>query len=141
MPAPLNINFGGPKSMPQSIPGAPPPSPTGMVAPPPGALPDLGQLPQAGGGLPAGISPELLASLAGGAGGPGGQAGPQPVISPVDGSPQFPPVQRGPGDMQYDAITQEDGSVLIRLKNVDGTPGPIVEIIRAPKGKGATAKK
>ncbi len=130
MPAPLNINFGGPKSMPQSIPGAPPPSPTGMVAPPPGALPDLGQLdaaPALPGGLPAGL--------------PAAQAGPQPVISPVDGSPQFPPVQRGPGDMQYDAITQEDGSVLIRLKNVDGTPGPIVEIIRAPKGKGATPKK
>jgi hypothetical protein len=34
-----------------------------------------------------------------------------------------------PAGRQYEAITQEDGSVLLHMKNPDGTRGPAVKIV------------
>ncbi len=120
MPAPLNIHMDQPGNMPQSIPGATPPSTTGLVAP---QLPDIGSLNAA----PAGIPPGLIAQLA-----QGGQGGPErtPVVSAVDGTPQFMPAQQNPANMKYEAITQQDGTVLLRMINADGTPGPVVQIVK-----------
>ena len=39
--------------------------------------------------------------------------------------------------MQYAVETQTDGTLLLRLKNPDGTLGPVVQHIPAPKLKAA----
>jgi len=66
----------------------------------------------------------------------GGESAPAPM-------PAGPPPMGGGGGMfgmpaagmidpagrQYEAITQEDGSVLLHMKNPDGTRGPAVKIV------------
>ena len=44
--------------------------------------------------------------------------------------PSMPP---GPADIQYEAVTQQDGTVLLHIKNPDGSLGPAVKIINAVK--------
>jgi hypothetical protein len=87
-------------------------------------LPDIGGL-DAPPSAPAGIPAGLIAQLAQG-------GGPQPggVISAVDGTPQFMPATQNPANMKYEAITQQDGTVLLRMVNPDGTPGPVVQIVK-----------
>lgn len=51
-------------------------------------------------------------------------AGPAPI-----------PMPPGPGDAKYEAVTQEDGSVLLHVKNPDGSIGPAVKIIPLIKAK------
>ena len=61
---------------------------------------------------------------------PGGRAG---VASPMGGPALLPPMPIDPGRMQYAAETQVDGTVLLRVKNADGSFGPVVQIIKPPK--------
>ena len=61
---------------------------------------------------------------------------PAPVSSPI-GGPAFPAMPIDPANLQYHNETQSDGSILIRLLNPDGSPGPVVDIVRTPKPKGA----
>lgn len=95
-----------------NMPGATQPGPMpggmgGQVAPPAGSLPPLpppmGLPPGAMGGMGAGMIP------------------PPPAPPPT------------PADMKYEAVTQVDGSVLLHLKGPDGSLGPAVKIIPAPK--------
>lgn len=48
------------------------------------------------------------------------------------------PAPIDPASMQYDAETQVDGTVLLRVKSPDGQKGPVIQIIspkqpKAPK--------
>lgn len=45
-----------------------------------------------------------------------------------------------PGDVQYKAITQSDGSVLLHMLNPDGSVGPAVKIISGVGPKQAGLK-
>lgn len=96
----------------------------------------LGSLPtpQGGQSMPQGIP---------GAGGPM-----DPTLSPQAAlaapAPSFGGMPMGgmmadpndPGMAQYSAVTQEDGSILLHLKNPDGSLGPAVKIIPAIKKSG-----
>jgi hypothetical protein len=42
--------------------------------------------------------------------------------------------------MLYDAETQSDGTILLRIKNPDGTLGPVVQHLPAPKPKTGAPK-
>jgi len=55
------------------------------------------------------------------------------AISPAPGSVPTPQPPPGPADMEYIAVTQSDGTVLLHVKNPDGTPGPAVKIVNAVK--------
>jgi hypothetical protein len=41
-----------------------------------------------------------------------------------------------PASMQWAAVTQSDGSVLLHMKLPDGSLGPVVKVISAPSPKG-----
>lgn len=41
-----------------------------------------------------------------------------------------------PANMKYTNETQADGTVLLRVLNPDGSPGPVVHIIKPPSLKG-----
>src|SRR5262249_28024188 len=95
-------------SMPFSIPGTPPPSDTGSVVAPPPASAPV----------------------------------PAPVSSPMAGPvpPNLFPLlsQFDPANARYTAETQSDGTILLRIQNPDGTPGPVVQHLPPPKMKGAS---
>lgn len=101
-----------PSSMPMAVPGAQPPGPTGDLAL---VLPPPGSL---------GAPPQQGA----------------PVTSRMGGMPMFPPMDVDPAAMEYHTETQDDGSILLRMKNPDGTPGRVLEVLRPPKPKGAAPK-
>jgi hypothetical protein len=107
----------GPPTMPSAVPGVPPPSSSGLVAPPspPPAVgpPSMGAPPMAGPPPGAGIT------------------APSGPINPG----MFPQMPPDPASMQYDTETQADGTVLLRRKNPDGTPGPVVLITKPPAPK------
>ena len=68
-----------------------------------------------------------------------GGAGAPPISSPLAGpvpSSMFP-MPSDPSAMQYLSETQDDGSVLLRIKKPDGTPGRVVKIVPAPVKAGA----
>lgn len=46
-----------------------------------------------------------------------------------------PPMPMTPADMQYQAVTQEDGTVLLHVLKPDGQLGPVVKIVPAPKNQ------
>lgn len=73
---------------------------------------------------PMGMPPGGAGMPPGAAGGPFGMGG----VGMVD-----------PAGRQYEAVTQEDGSVLLHLKNPDGSKGPAVKIIPPikPRNPGA----
>jgi hypothetical protein len=50
-------------------------------------------------------------------------------------APLMPPMPLDPASMQYAAETQVDGTVLLRVKNQDGSFGPVVQIVK-PKQAG-----
>ena len=72
---------------------------------------------------------------------PGGGPSPSAPAAPPPGPPMggggglsgmmgFPPVgMNDPAGRQYEAVTQDDGSVLLHMKNPDGSRGPAVKII------------
>ena len=65
---------------------------------------------------------------------------PQPppgVSSPLGGPSLMPAFGNDPAGMQYAVETQADGTILIRIQNADGTTGPVVQHLAAPKLKGA----
>lgn len=66
--------------------------------------------------------------------------GPAPDMSgAMGGAPSpmgFPGVgMTDPAGRQYEAVTQEDGSVLLHMKNPDGSKGPAVKIIPPIKAR------
>lgn len=96
------------------------------MGPPPGGL-----LPPGPGGPPPGA--------------PGIPLPPPPGL-PMGGPPNGIPGAMGPGaapypmpqtpaTMKYTNETQQDGTVLLRVQNPDGSPGPIVQIIKPPTAK------
>jgi len=42
-----------------------------------------------------------------------------------------------PAEMQYQAVTQEDGTVLLHVVKPEGGLGPVVKIVPAPKAGAA----
>ena len=48
-----------------------------------------------------------------------------------------PPMPLGPADIKYQAVTQEDGTVLLHVLKPDGQLGPIVKIVPTPKTQAA----
>jgi hypothetical protein len=62
-----------------------------------------------------------------------------PLAGPVSG-PMFPAMPLDPSSMLYDAETQSDGTILLRIKNPDGTLGPVVQHLPAPKPKTGAPK-
>lgn len=61
---------------------------------------------------------------------------------PLPGNvPVAPPQPPSPNPQDHDWITetQSDGTLLLRLKNPDGSPGPVVKIITGVKVPGAEA--
>jgi hypothetical protein len=88
------------------------------------------------GGMPgSGAATDPLASPMGGMGAPppaspmGGMGAPPPAF-PMG----FPGVEMAdPAGRQYEAVTQEDGSILLHMKNPDGSKGPAVKIINPIK--------
>jgi hypothetical protein len=64
--------------------------------------------------------------------------GPSPAVPMGADIPGMLPPELGgggPADQQYVAVTQEDGSVLLHMKRPDGSLGPVVKIVNAPKPK------
>ena len=57
------------------------------------------------------------------------------AINPAGpGTPPPPSDQeQDPADLQYEPLTQQDGSVVLFLKNADGSRGPAVKIVPPPK--------
>jgi hypothetical protein len=67
-----------------------------------------------------------------------GPAAPSQLPPPgaIPGNPSMlpPPIfAPGPADQKYEAVTQIDGSILLHLKNPDGSLGPAIQIVKAPK--------
>lgn len=57
---------------------------------------------------------------------PGAVPGPFPFMPPGAMAP-------GPADMKYETVTQSDGTVLLHVKNPDGSLGPVVQLLKVPK--------
>lgn len=57
------------------------------------------------------------------------------ILPPMGGMPPGMPMPGAmtPADMQYETQTQADGTVLLFVKNPDGSRGPAVRIVPAPK--------
>lgn len=65
---------------------------------------------------------------------PGGPPGMPPVPGgPPQGPPAGMPAPGAPGP-QYKAVPQSDGTILLQTVLPDGTLGPVVSIVKAPKG-------
>lgn len=117
----------GGSNSPLGVPVVPPgaPLPPGMPGPANAMLP---------GSPPPGVFPQPTANPPGGPGGAllppspdgGGGSAPNGQGMPSPGGAALPPPE-------YDTATQQDGSVLMFLKNPDGTRGPAVKIISPPK--------
>jgi hypothetical protein len=58
----------------------------------------------------------------------------------MGGMPMFPPIPMDPSQVRYDTETQTDGTVLLRMRNPDGSPGPVVQIVKPPKLGGGSKK-
>lgn len=54
------------------------------------------------------------------------------------GPAMMPAFGDDPAAMQYAVETQADGTLLIRMQNADGTLGPVVQHLPAPKQKGTS---
>ncbi len=98
--------------LPPSVPGT---MPDGVPGLPPTPSPISPQ------GAPA--SPDALAAI---------MNRPQGSMSPAPAEPPPPP--------EYATTTQEDGSILLHLKNPDGTLGPVVKVIPPIKRPGDKAQ-
>lgn len=98
---------GVPGTVPAAIPGMSSPANVGSVAPTGSIIPSRPIIPQGP------VPPALAAAI-----GQGGPSGPPP-----------PPMPPEPHEQQYGTTTQADGSILIYLKNANGSKGPVVTII------------
>lgn len=109
-------------SMPFSLPGSSPPGSTGnVVSPGPSPL-----SPPMGPAAP-NSAPPMLPPMS------------SPLAGPLSPESLLPLMGGDPSSMQYTVETQADGTLLLRLKNPDGTTGPVVQHLPAPKLK--TGKK
>jgi hypothetical protein len=128
------LNYLGNGSMPAGVPGAAAP-----LAPRVGSLPPVLSSPSGPG---AGVPPAPPAALAAlqGMHDPmrGGSIPPSAIHSriPMGGNPP-PPSEPHPSEHRYEAVTQQDGSILLHLKMSDGKLGPVVKIVPAPNVPGA----
>lgn len=102
---------GVPGTVPAAIPGATTPNAVGSVSPTGSVIPSRPVIPS--GPLPPALQQAIQA---------GGPAGP--------GAMQPPPPEPGHPDADYETLTQQDGTIVIFLKNPDGTRGPAVKIIK-----------
>lgn len=89
----------------------------------PGAVPGASGPIMPGGGLP----PGAIGSPAQGAG-----SMPAGAI-PGAPSPFLAPGSQPGGLPEYATETQADGSILLRIKNPDGSPGPVLKVIEPVK--------
>ena len=109
----------------------------------------LGAAPTPGNSMPAGmpgsgtpsdpmISPSAASAGAAGAPPMPPMGGGGPGLGMAPGGPMgMPPVgMMDPAGRQYEAVTQDDGSVLLHVKNPDGSRGPAVKIIPPIKPRG-----
>lgn len=114
------LNYMGPNigSAPVTA-GLPPAAPGTMPAAIPGAPPAISGLGPINAPRPMALSPAMAGAI--------NPAGP--------GAPPPPQEDNDPASIQYDNITQEDGSVVMFIKKPDGSRGPAVKIItmKAPK--------
>ena len=94
------------------------------------------------------LSPAAAAGASMGGGGMPPQGAPPPAAMPpapqggvpMPGQPAGGPGMSDAAGRQYMTETQQDGSILLYLKNPDGSKGPAVKIITPPKaGKPPTA--
>lgn len=98
------------------------------ASPPPlGPSPDAGSLPP----VPPSAPPPMMQPP------PGGMAVPQGGFNGIPGAtgagaPGYPtlPGTVDPAKLNYTTETQQDGTVLLRVQNPDGTPGPVVQIVK-----------
>lgn len=58
-----------------------------------------------------------------------------PMAGPVDPSAMLPNMGLDPSTLQYRVETQSDGTLLLRILNPDGSLGPVVQHMAAPKPK------
>jgi hypothetical protein len=117
----MPLNYLGPNTGPSTVAGA---LPSGVPGTLPAAIPGAGSVTPTGAISPSGpgaVPPALMAAMQQGA-----PAGPPP-----------PPTPPGPGDQEYDTMTQQDGTVVLFLKNPDGSRGPAVKIISIKSQAGA----
>lgn len=105
------------------VPGSPPPSLPGTL--PAAVPPGLSSAPSAEGPVLRGgpPSPDVLSAIS-----------PAPVPVPL-----LPPGVAEDAAPQYQAVTQEDGSILLHIKNADGSLGPAVKIVPPIKPRGTDA--
>lgn len=121
---------GGPQQVMPPLPLVPP------GAPLPNDVPNAANIPSAGlmtsGNFP---QPTMPGSSGGGPAPtlpPGGNGSAPDTNAPGQGMPG-PPGGAPMPHPQYLTVTQQDGSVLMFMKNPDGTRGPAVKIISPPK--------
>lgn len=67
----------------------------------------------------------------------GPQAG---AISPAGPSGPPPAAPDDPSSLQYETLTQQDGTVVLFMKNPDGSRGPAVKIISVKAPASSSAK-
>lgn len=127
--------------------GAPGSMLKGASVPPPGGGPAGFPLLPAGKAVPPNMPSAMAAGmpqfppstpiLEGGAGMAPPAPGPAPegsAAGTTTGADQGMPNQGvTPPPPQYETVTQSDGSILLHIKNPDGSLGPAVKIVRAPK--------
>lgn len=115
------LNYLGPNVGPAPVSAALPSGPPGsMPAGIPGAPPASPILPN----LPPNISGPQSAAIS-----PAGPSG-----------PGAPPAPDDPSSIQYDTLTQQDGTVVLFMKNPDGSRGPAVKIISVKTPASGSAK-
>jgi len=110
------LNYLGPNLGPQG------PVTSGMPPAVPGTMPDgvpgLAPTPSLAGPAPSPISPQ------------GAPASPDALAAIMNRPPGAgSEAQEPPALPDYGVVTQEDGSILLHLKNPDGTLGPVVKVI------------
>jgi hypothetical protein len=129
------LNYMGPNIGPAPVTaGLPPAIPGTMPAGIPGAPPALGLPGPLGAILGSRIappSPQITGAI--NAAPPSGPGAPPKVPNPND-----PDDPSHVSNLEYAAETQADGTVVLFLKNPDGTNGPAVKIVKV--GGGATKK-
>lgn len=91
------------------------------------------------GTMPAAIPGAVMGSGSPSLGGLGGipSMSPPPGAIPGPPSPFMPPGfgAPSPADQKFEAVTQQDGSILLHVKNPDGSLGPAVKIVNPIKPK------
>lgn len=121
------LNYMGPKIGPSTVASSLPPTQPGTIpagipgAPPAGGPP--GPVNPIMPSRPMALSPALAGAI-----NPGAPSGPPPM-----------PEQTDPSSIEYDTLTQQDGTVVLFMKNPDGTRGPAVKIINVKAPRQAAA--